>query len=204
MWGAPGRAVRCKWARSPSEVAYHDEEWGVPQHDDRRLFEFLVLEGAQAGLSWRTILERREGYRRAFGGFDPRAVSGYGARDEARLMSDARIVRNRAKVRSAINNAARLLEVQSEFGSFDEYLWRGRDPTVNRFSDESEVPASTPASEELSADLRRRGFTFVGPVICYSLMQAVGVVNDHVTGCFRHPARARRRRARRPRSCLSR
>lgn len=196
--------MRCAWARAPSEVSYHDLEWGVPQHDERRLFEFLVLEGAQAGLSWRTILERREGYRAAFGGFDPRTVAGYGARDEARLLADGRIVRNRAKVRSALNNAARFLEVQEEFGSFDEYLWRGRAPRVNRFGDASQVPASTPDSERLSADLRRRGFTFVGPVICYSLMQAVGVVNDHVTGCFRHPARAGRRPGRRRGACLSR
>lgn len=196
--------MRCSWARAPSEVRYHDEEWGVPEHDDRRLFEFLVLEGAQAGLSWRTILERRGGYRAAFDGFDPEKVAGYGARDEARLLSDARIVRNRAKVRSAVNNAARFLEVQAEFGSFDRYLWRGRGPVVNRFGSEKEVPASTPASEKLSFDLKRRGFTFVGPVVCYSLMQAVGVVNDHVTGCFRHPALADRRQARRPRSCRSR
>lgn len=185
-------------------MRYHDEEWGVPQHGERRLFEFLVLEGAQAGLSWRTILERREGYRAAFDGFDPEKVAGYGARDEARLLSDTRIVRNRAKVRSAINNAARFLEVRSEFGSFDRYLWRGRKPVVNRFGSEEEVPASTPASEKLSSDLRRRGFTFVGPVVCYSLMQAVGMVNDHVTGCFRHPGRADRRPARRPESCRSR
>ncbi len=196
--------MRCSWARAPSEVRYHDEEWGVPEHDDRRLFEFLVLEGAQAGLSWRTILERRGGYRAAFDGFDPAKVAGYGARDEARLLSDTRIVRNRAKVRSAVNNAARFLEVRAEFGSFDRYLWRGKRPVVNRFRSEKEVPASTPASEKLSSDLRRRGFTFAGPVICYSLMQAVGVVNDHVTGCFRHPDRADRRPARRPRSCRSR
>ena len=195
--------MRCSWARAPSEVRYHDEEWGVPEHEDRWLFEFLVLEGAQAGLSWRTILERRGGYRAAFDGFDPAKVAGYGARDEARLLSDARIVRNRAKVRSAVNNAARFLEVQSEFGSFDRYLWRGRGPVVNRFRSEREVPASTPESEKLSSDLKRRGFTFVGPVVCYSLMQAVGVVNDHVTGCFRHP-RADRRPARRPKSCRSR
>ena len=195
--------MRCKWARAPSEIRYHDEEWGVPEHGERRLFEFLVLEGAQAGLSWRTILERREGYRAAFDGFDPEKVAGYGARDEARLMSDARIVRNRAKVRSAINNAGRFLEVQSEFGSFDRYLWRGRKPAINRFRLESQVPASTPDSETLSADLKRRGFTFVGPVVCYSLMQAVGLVNDHVTGCFRHPGRDRRPGKRRG-SCLSR
>lgn len=195
--------MRCAWARSPSEVRYHDEEWGVPQHDDRRLFEFLVLEGAQAGLSWRTILDRREGYRRAFGGFDPRAVAGYGARDERRLLADAGIVRNRAKVRSAINNAARFVEVQDEFGSFDRYLWRGRRPAVNGF-EEGQVPASTPASKELSSDLARRGFTFVGPVICYSMMQAVGLVNDHVKGCFRLADLARRRQAPRRGSCRSR
>lgn len=174
----------------------------MPQHDDRVLFEFLVLEGAQAGLSWRTILDKREGYRRAFGGFDPAAVSGYGRRDEERLLSDPGIVRNRAKVRSAINNAARFVEVQDEFGSFDEYLWRGRRPATGRFK-EGQIPASTPDSEKLSSDLRRRGFTFAGPVICYSFMQAVGVVDDHVEGCFRLD-RARRRPARRPESCLSR
>lgn len=194
--------VRCAWARSPSEVRYHDEEWGVPQHDDRRLYEFLVLEGAQAGLSWRTVLERREGYRRAFDGFDPGVVSGYGPRDEKRLLADPGIIRNKAKVRSAINNAARFVEVQKEFGSFDRYLWRGRLPAINGFA-EGQVPASTRESRLLSIDLRGRGFTFVGPVICYSLMQAVGLVNDHVAGCFMLD-RARRRRARRPRSCLSR
>ena len=175
--------MRCAWARSPSEVRYHDEEWGVPQHDDRRLYEFLVLEGAQAGLSWRTILDRREGYRRAFDGFDPDVVSRYGPRDEKRLLADRGIVRNKAKVCSAINNAACFVEVQKEFESFDKYLWRGRRPVINGFV-EGKVPASTRESELLSIDLRRRGFTFVGPVICYSLMQAVGLVNDHVVGCF--------------------
>lgn len=173
----------------------------MPQHDDRRLFEFLVLEGAQAGLSWRTILDKREGYRRAFAGFDPATVAGYGRRDEERLLSCPGIVRNRAKVRSAINNAARFAEVQAEFGSFDRYLWRGRRPATGRY-EEGQIPASTPDSEKLSSDLRGRGFTFAGPVICYSFMQAVGIVNDHVEGCFR--LRRSRRRARRPGSCLSR
>lgn len=179
---------RCAWARSDLEIKYHDEEWGRPEHDDCRLFEFLVLEGAQAGLSWRTILERREGYRRAFANFDAARVAGYGARDVERLLGDRSIIRNRLKVRSAINNAARFLEVQKEYGTFDGYLWGFVDhkPVINRFRSPSEVPAHTEASTAMSRDMRSRGFTFVGPAICYALMQAVGMVNDHTRGCFMH------------------
>lgn len=192
-------------------VAYHDREWGVPVHDDRTLFEFLVLEGAQAGLSWRTILERRDGYRRAFAGFDPRVVAGFGEGDVERLLADPGIVRNRAKVAAAIGNARHFLEVQAEHGSFDRYLWgfAGGRPRRNTFRTPAEVPATTPEAEALSRDLRRRGFRFVGPTIVYATMQAVGLVNDHLQSCFRWrelraarspaaspPASARPRRAR--------
>ena len=180
---------RCVWAGGEPMRSYHDNEWGVPLHDDRRLFEFLVLEGAQAGLSFATILRRREGYRTAFAGFDPVRVAGFGAGDEARLLGDVGIIRNRLKIRSAINNASRFLEVQEEFGSFDRYLWGYVDgrQVNNRFTEHTELPDRTPVSARMSADLRRRGFTFVGPVICYALMQAVGMVNDHTLGCFRNP-----------------
>ncbi len=180
--------VRCPWAGSePLMVAYHDHEWGVPVHDDGKLFEFLVLEGAQAGLSWRTILARREGYRRAFAGFDPGAVARFGARDVERLLSDPGIVRNRAKVEAAIGNARSFLAVQEERGSFDRYLWEmaGGAPRRNAFRRMADVPASTPEAEAISKDLRRRGFRFVGPTIVYATMQAVGLVNDHLVGCFR-------------------
>ena len=179
---------RCEWAKGEPNISYHDSVWGVPEHDDRRLFEFLVLEGAQAGLSWTTILKRRGAYRRAFSGFDPAAVAGYGPGDRARLLADPGIIRNRMKVDSAINNARRFLEVQGEFGSFDRYLWGfvGHKQIKNRFRRHSEIPATSPVSEEMSRDLRGRGFTFVGPVICYALMQAVGMVNDHTAGCFRY------------------
>ena len=179
---------RCEWAGDGPVRAYHDREWGTPEHDDRRLFEFLVLEGAQAGLSWSTILNRRDGYRRAFSGFDPARVSRYTAKDVGRLLGDTGIIRNRRKIGSAINNAKRFLEVQGEFGSFDLYLWGfvGRRQIRNRFKGHAEIPASSPISERLSRDLKKRGFTFVGPVICYALMQAVGMVNDHTKGCFRY------------------
>jgi DNA-3-methyladenine glycosylase I len=180
--------VRCPWAGSePLMVAYHDDEWGVPVHDDRKLFEFLVLEGAQAGLSWRTILARREGYRRAFAGFDPVAVARFGAREVRRLLADPGIVRNRAKVEAAIGNARYFLEVQEEHGSFDRYLWgmAGGAPRRNAFRRPSDVPATTPEAEAISKDLRRRGFRFVGPTIVYATMQAVGLVNDHLVDCFR-------------------
>ena len=179
---------RCGWAADEPSRSYHDTEWGRPEHDDRRLFEFLVLEGAQAGLSWVTILRRREGYRRAFSGFDPAAVAGYSRADVARLLSDGSIIRNRLKIESAINNARRFLAVQGEFGSFDAYLWGfvGGRPIINRFRRHSDLPAHTGLSARLSRDLRARGFTFVGPTICYALMQAVGMVNDHTAGCFLH------------------
>lgn len=181
--------TRCPWAGSdPLYVAYHDEEWGVPLHDDRRLFEMLVLEGAQAGLSWLTILRRREAYRRAFGGFDPQAVARYGPTDRERLLADAGIVRNRLKIDSAIANARAFLAVQEAFGSFDAYIWRFVDgrPTGNAWTTPEEVPAQTAVSGAMSRDLRQRGFTFVGPTICYAHMQATGMVNDHLVGCFRH------------------
>ncbi len=185
----PPSPARCPWATSDAlYVSYHDREWGVPLHDDRRLFEMLVLEGAQAGLSWLTILRRREGYRAAFDRFDPRAVARYGPRDVERLLADAGIVRNRLKIESAINNARAFLAVQEEFGSFDEYVWRFVDggPTQNAWTKLEEVPAQTPASNAMSRELRKRGFTFVGPTICYAHMQATGMVNDHLVGCFRH------------------
>ena len=181
--------TRCPWAGSdPLYLAYHDEEWGVPLHDERRLFEMLVLEGAQAGLSWLTILRRREGYRRAFDGFDPGAVARYGRRDVERLLADSGIIRNRLKIDSAVDNARAFLAVQEEFGSFDAYVWRFVDgkPTQNAWTAQDEAPAQTPVSHALSKDLRGRGFTFVGPTICYAHMQATGMVNDHLVGCFRH------------------
>jgi DNA-3-methyladenine glycosylase I len=180
--------VRCAWAGSdPAYVAYHDCEWGVPLHDDRLLFEFLILEGAQAGLSWLTILKRREGYRRAFAGFDPAVVAGFDQRKQAELLSDSGIIRNRLKIAAAIGNARAFLRVQEEFGSFDAYLWRFVDgrPLQNAWSDLRQVPAATPLSDAISRDLKRRGFGFVGTTICYALMQAIGMVNDHTTGCFR-------------------
>ncbi len=179
---------RCAWARSELAVAYHDREWGVPVHDDRLLLEFLILEGAQAGLSWELILKRRDGYRKAFRSFDPRAIARLEPAAVGRLMNDERIVRNRLKIESAIRNARVFLEIQRENGSFDAYLWRfvsGR-PIQNRWGDLRELPASTAEAEALSRDLRRRGMRFVGPTICYAFMQAVGMVNDHTTDCFRH------------------
>ncbi len=185
----PQSPTRCPWAASdPLYVAYHDEEWGVPLHDDRRLFEMLVLEGAQAGLSWLTILRRREGYRRAFDRFDPQKVARYGPPDVERLLADGGIIRNRLKIESAINNASAFLAVREEFGSFDSYIWRFVDgrPIQNAWTRLDEVPAQTPVSNAMSKDLRKRGFTFVGPTICYAHMQATGMVNDHLIGCFRH------------------
>ncbi|MEW6268649.1 MAG: DNA-3-methyladenine glycosylase I [Thermodesulfobacteriota bacterium] len=180
---------RCPWAgQEPNMIAYHDREWGVPLRDDRGLFEFLILEGAQAGLSWATILGRREGYRRAFRGFDPAKVARFGAKDVERLLADPGIIRNRLKVDAAIVNARAFLDVQREHGSFASYLWSfvGGEPIRNRFRQQSEVPASTPESDALSRELRRRGFKFVGTTICYATMQAVGMVNDHLVSCFRH------------------
>jgi len=170
-------------------VAYHDREWGVPLHDDRALFEFLILEGAQAGLSWSTILHRRDGYRRAYRAFDPVKVARFGERDVARLLADERIIRNRAKIAWSIRNARSFLAVQSEFGSFDAFLWgfAGGTPVVNRPRTMADVPVSTGLSDALSKDLRKRGFGFVGTTICYAFLQAVGVVNDHTATCFKAP-----------------
>jgi DNA-3-methyladenine glycosylase I len=184
-------SMRCGWTgEDPLMVSYHDEEWGVPLHDDRKLFEFLVLEGAQAGLSWRTVLQKRENYRRAFHGFDPERVARYGRKDTTRLLSDPGIIRNRAKVESAIANARHVLDVREEFGSFDAYLWRftGGKPVVNRFRTLSDLPSTSPESVAMNRDLVTRGFRFVGPTICYAFMQAIGMVNDHLTHCFRHAA----------------
>ena len=179
---------RCAWARTPLDTEYHDREWGVPLHDECGLFEFLVLEGAQAGLSWNTILRKREHYRRVFDGFDPVKVASYNEAKMAALLLDPGIVRNRLKVAAAVTNAQRLLEVQQQFGSFDAYLWQFVDgkPIVNAWRDFSEVPVTTVISDRLSRDLSQRGFKFVGSTICYSLMQAVGMVNDHTVDCFRH------------------
>ena len=192
--GVPNETApeRCGWATGPWLVPYHDEEWGVVTHDDRHHFEHLVLEGAQAGLSWLTVLKRREGYRRAFAGFDPVAVAEFGPADVERLMGDPGVIRNRAKIQSAIANAGAFLDVQAEHGSFDAYLWdhvtahAGTCPLVNHWGTTAELPSTTPVSEALSKDLRRRGFRFVGPVVCYSHLQAVGLVNDHLVTCFRH------------------
>jgi DNA-3-methyladenine glycosylase I len=170
--------------------AYHDEEWGAPSHDDRHLFELLTLEGAQAGLSWSTILNKREGYRQAFAGFDPEVVARYGAKDVERLLADPGIVRNRLKVESTVNNAARVLEVQDELGSLDAYLWGFVDgePIVNRWRTLAEIPAETDLSKAVSKDLKRRGFRFVGPIGIYAFMQSVGMVDDHTVDCFRYRA----------------
>ena len=178
---------RCPWARRAPDIAYHDHEWGVPQHDERALLEFLILEGAQAGLSWSTILAKRAAYRVAYRGFDPAAVATFGEADRARLLADAGIVRNRLKIDASIGNARAFLAVQAEFGSFDRYLWQWVDgrPLHNVWHDMAQVPVRTPLSDALSADLKRRGFRFVGSTICYAFMQAVGMVNDHLQGCPR-------------------
>ena len=180
--------VRCDWARNDLSVAYHDREWGVPQHDDRVLFEFLVLEGAQAGLSWDTILRKRENYRAAFDNFDPKKIAGYDARKIRSLMSNNGIVRNRLKILSAVKNAKAFLAVQEEFGSFDSYIWQfvGGRPRINSRKSMQQVPATTPESDAMSKDLKKRAFTFIGSTICYAFMQAVGMVNDHLTACFRY------------------
>jgi len=180
--------VRCDWARTEASIAYHDEEWGVPVRDDRRLFEMLILEGAQAGLSWETILRKRHGYRRAFDGFDPRRVARYDAKRIRALLADPGIVRNRLKVAATIANAKAFLEVQREFGSFSEYAWRfvGGEPIKNMRRVLREVPDRTPESDALSRDLGARGFKFVGTTICYAFMQATGMVDDHLVTCFRH------------------
>lgn len=181
--------TRCAWCGTdPLYVAYHDEEWGVPVHDDHRLFEFLILEGAQAGLSWLTILKKRENYRRAFDGFDCGRIARYTRRDVERLLKDSGIVRNRLKVESAIRNARGTLDLREEFGSLDAFLWRYVDgaPVQNKWKRLADIPAHTETSDRMSRDLKKRGFNFVGSTICYAFMQAVGMVNDHVTDCFRH------------------
>jgi len=179
---------RCSWAKNELAILYHDREWGVPQHDDPVLFEFLVLEGAQTGLSWDTILRKRENYRAAFANFDPPKVARFDSRKIESLMRDEGIVRNRLKVLSAVQNAKAFLEIQKEFGSFDRYVWQfvGGKPRVNKLKPADQVPASTAESDAMSKDLKKRGFTFVGTTICYAFMQAVGMVNDHLVTCFRY------------------
>jgi DNA-3-methyladenine glycosylase I len=179
---------RCAWPKTELDIAYHDSEWGVPVHDDRLLFEFLILEGAQAGLSWSTVLKKRENYRQAFDQFEARKIAAYDQKKVAALLADAGIIRNRLKVSSAIDNAKSFLVVQKEFGSFDRYLWRfvGGKPIQNQRKALKEIPPRTPESDAMSKDLSRRGFRFVGSTICYAFMQAVGMVNDHTVDCFRH------------------
>ncbi len=187
---SPEQPARCAWVgQDPLYQAYHDEEWGVPVHDDRLLFEFLVLEGAQAGLSWLTILRKREGYREAFAGFEPEAVAAFGSADMERLVADPGIVRNRLKIQSAIDNARAFLRVQEEFGTFDAYVWGFVDGETiqNEWLTMAEIPVNTAEAERMSADLKKRGFRFVGPTICYAHMQATGMVNDHTVDCFRYP-----------------
>lgn len=185
---AEGRLIRCAWASGPLMVRYHDEEWGVPVHDDRLLFEFLILEGAQAGLSWSTILNKRENYRLAFNRFDPKRVARYDRRKLKQLLADPGIVRNKRKIAAAVQNAKAFLQVQEEFGSFDRYIWQfvGGTPKVNARQSMKQIPARTAQSDAMSKDLKRRGFNFVGPTISYAFMQAVGMVNDHSIDCFRY------------------
>ena len=180
--------TRCAWAKNDLAILYHDCEWGVPQHDDRVLFEFLVLEGAQAGLSWDTILRKRANYRAAFDDFDPKKISAYGQRKIDSLMRNEGIVRNRLKLASVVKNAKAFLEVQSEFGSFDKYVWQfvGGEPLANAWTNLKQVPSRTAESDAMSKDLKKRGFTFVGSTICYAFMQAIGMVNDHLVTCFRY------------------
>jgi DNA-3-methyladenine glycosylase I len=182
---------RCSWARTPLSIAYHDKEWGVPCHDDQVLFEFITLEGAQAGLSWETILKKRDAYRKAFAGFEPKRVARFTPANVERLLNDPGIVRNRLKIASTVKNAKAFLAVQREFGTFDAYVWSfiGGTSRVNRWRTLNEVPVRTAESDALSRDLTRRGFTFVGSTICYAFMQAVGLVNDHAIDCFRYPKR---------------
>jgi DNA-3-methyladenine glycosylase I len=180
--------TRCGWATTESMIVYHDKEWGVPVHDDRLLFEFLILEGAQAGLSWSTILNKRDNYRKAFENFDAKKIAKYDARKIKNLLADAGIVRNKLKIAAAIQNAKAFLAVQKEFGTFDTYIWSfvNNQPIRNKFKKMQNVPARTPESDAMSKDLLKRGFKFVGSTICYAFMQAVGMVNDHLTDCFRH------------------
>ncbi|BDQ31324.1 MAG: DNA-3-methyladenine glycosylase I [Nitrosopumilus sp.] len=177
---------RCEWAKDEPNITYHDKEWGKPQHDDQKLFEFLILEGAQAGLSWTTILKRRDGYRKAFSDFNALKVSRYDKKHIEKLLRDESIIRNKLKINSAINNAKQFLKIQIEFGSFDNYLWGfvNHTPIKNSFKKSSELPSSTSLSKKISLDMKKHGFTFVGPTICYALMQAVGMVNDHTMDCY--------------------
>ena len=179
---------RCEWAKEEPNISYHDNEWCRPVHDDKKLFEFLILEGAQAGLSWTTILKRRDDYRNAFANFDPKKVAKFDDKKISKLLLDESIIRNRLKITSAVNNAKQFLKIQKEFGSFDKYVWSfvNHKPIKNKFKKLSDLPASTPISEKLSKDLKQRGFTFVGPTICYAMMQAIGMVNDHSSNCFRY------------------
>ena len=180
--------TRCSWPSDDLSIRYHDEEWGTPAHDDVTLFEFLILEGAQAGLSWDTILKKRENYRAAFNSFDPKKIARYDRRKIQTLMNNAGIIRNRLKIASTVQNAKAFLKVQELFGSFDAYIWQftGGSPIVNAWRSSKQVPASTPASDAMSKDLKKRGFSFIGTTICYAFMQATGMVNDHLTGCFRY------------------
>jgi DNA-3-methyladenine glycosylase I len=187
--------VRCAWANNELAIRYHDEEWGRPVHDDRMLFEFLILEGAQAGLSWNTILAKRDNYRKAFDGFDPQRVAEYNRRKIQQLLRDPGIVRNKLKIASAVENAKAFLRVQQEFGSFDRYIWQfvGGKPLVNKRKSLKQVPAKTAESDAMSKDLKRHGFNFVGSTICYAFMQAVGMVNDHIVTCHRYQTSANQR-----------
>lgn len=181
--------IRCEWcSQDPLYISYHDDEWGRAVHEDRRLFEFIVLEGAQAGLSWLTILKKRENYRKAFDGFDFERIARYGQKDITRLLNDPGIVRNRLKIEAAIKNARGVLAIRQEYGTLDAFLWRyvGGVPVKNAWKKMAEIPVTTKESDQMSKDLKRRGFNFVGSTICYSFMQAVGMVNDHTTGCFRY------------------
>jgi len=188
--------VRCSWARTELSIRYHDEEWGVPCHDDRTLFEFLILEGAQAGLNWEIVLRKRPNYRAAFDAFDPHRIAVYNRPKIRALMRDPGIIRNQRKILSTVENAKAFLEVQREFGSFDRYIWRfvGGEPRVNAWRSAKDLPASTAESDAMSKDLRKRKFAFVGSTICYAFMQAMGLVNDHMAGCFRGPAIAQMNR----------
>lgn len=188
MTKSENNVVRCRWAANVWNIPYHDEEWGVPVHDEKKWFEFLILEGAQAGLSWDTILRKRQRYREVFDGFDPEKVARYGAKKVRDLLADAGIIRNRMKIEATIGNARAFLKVEDEFGTFDAYIWRfiGGRPKQNAWKAHAKIPARTTESDAISKDLQKRGFRFVGSTICYALMQATGMVNDHVTTCFRY------------------
>jgi len=179
---------RCQWAQDSLMIEYHDKEWGYPLHNDRKLFEMLILEGAQAGLSWLTILKRRKTYRKAFAQFDPLIVSKFTQKDIRRLLNDEGVIRNKLKIASAINNAKQFIEIQKEFGTFDKYIWSfvKNKPIINKYKSISEIPVTTSISDEMSKDLRKRGFNFVGSTICYAFMQSIGIVNDHMANCFLH------------------